>query len=185
MVLVNKSFPQSIAIVWRVRMTIESHFSPIASKTNTKTFPSSLITERIDGYIEKHVFEIFQNFQIKVQNVRTGVLSFLTSGKRVNTRTENLRIHTTNSNTRTTSVGITTRSRWLEWHSHKCPKVTGTTSHSLFWKTKSKKSGTNLQLEPYRPLNQFYLLKPEPNIIKKNFTKIGMSISENSSSCHL
>jgi hypothetical protein len=62
----------------------------------------------------------------KVQNVRTGV--FLTSGKGVNTWTDNLRVHTVGSDTRTTSVGTTARSGWLEWRSHGCPKVTGTTS---------------------------------------------------------
>jgi len=66
---------------------------------------------------------------IKVQNVRTGVLGFLMLGKGVNTRTDNLRVHTVGSDTRTTSVGTTARSGWLEWHSHKCSKVTGTTSH--------------------------------------------------------
>jgi len=49
-------------------------------------------------------------------------------GKGVNTHTDNLRVHTAGSDTRTTSVGTTTRSGWLEWCSHGCPKVTGTTS---------------------------------------------------------
>jgi hypothetical protein len=49
-------------------------------------------------------------------------------GKGVNTRTDNLRVHTASSDTRTTSVGTIARSRWLEWRSHECPKVTGTTS---------------------------------------------------------
>jgi hypothetical protein len=65
----------------------------------------------------------------KVQNVRTGVLGFLTPlGKGVNTRTDNLRVHMADSDTRTTSVETTARSGWLEWRSHRCPKVTGTTS---------------------------------------------------------
>ncbi len=64
----------------------------------------------------------------KVQNVRTGVLGFLTSGKGVNTRTNNLRVHTAGSDTRTMSVGTIARSGWLEWRSHGCVKVTGTTS---------------------------------------------------------
>jgi hypothetical protein len=64
----------------------------------------------------------------KVQNVRTGVLGFLTSGKGVNTRIDNLRVHMVDFDTRTTSVGTTARLRWLEWRSHGCPKVTGTTS---------------------------------------------------------
>ncbi len=47
----------------------------------------------------------------KVQNVRTGVLGFSPpSGKGVNTRTDNLRVHTAGSDTRTTSVGTTTLS---------------------------------------------------------------------------
>jgi hypothetical protein len=65
----------------------------------------------------------------KVQNVRTGVLGFLTSGKGVNTRIDNLRVHMTSSDTRTTSVGTTACSGWLEWRSHGCPKVTCTTSN--------------------------------------------------------
>jgi hypothetical protein len=64
----------------------------------------------------------------KVQNVKTGFLGFLTSGEGVNTRTDNLRVHRAGSDTRTTSVGTTTRSGWLEWRSHGCPKVTSTTS---------------------------------------------------------
>ncbi len=63
-----------------------------------------------------------------VQNVKTGVLGFLTSGKGINTRIDNLRIHMTDSDTRTTSVETTARSRWLKWRSHGCPKVTGTIS---------------------------------------------------------
>jgi hypothetical protein len=50
------------------------------------------------------------------------------SGKGVNTQIDNLRVHTAGSDTRTTSVETTTRSGWLEWHSHGCPKVMGTTS---------------------------------------------------------
>jgi hypothetical protein len=64
----------------------------------------------------------------KVQNVKTGVLGFLTSGKGVNTRTDNLRVHTTGSDTHITSIRTTARLGWLEWCSHGCPKVTGTTS---------------------------------------------------------
>jgi hypothetical protein len=81
--------------------------------------------------------------------------------KGVNTRTDNLRVHTASFDTRTTSVRTTAlshnivficrdinalgthecyfgkifdygdqteRSGWLEWRSHGCPKVTGTTS---------------------------------------------------------
>jgi hypothetical protein len=68
----------------------------------------------------------------KVQNVRTGVLGFLTSGKGINTRTDNLRVYTAGSDTCTTSVRTTARSGWLEWRSHGCPKVTGTTSSSYY-----------------------------------------------------
>jgi hypothetical protein len=50
------------------------------------------------------------------------------SGKGVNTRTDNLRVHTAGSDTCTTSVGTTTRLGWLERRSHGCPKVMGTTS---------------------------------------------------------
>jgi len=64
----------------------------------------------------------------KVQNVRTEVLGFLTLGKGVNTRTNNSRVHTTDSDTYTTSVWTIARSGWLEWRSHGCPKVMGTTS---------------------------------------------------------
>ncbi len=47
----------------------------------------------------------------KVQNVRIGVLGFLIpSGKGVNTRTDNLRVHTAGFDTRTTSVETTTLS---------------------------------------------------------------------------
>jgi len=53
-------------------------------------------------------------FFVYLINVRTGVLSFLTSGKGVNTRTDNLRVHTADSDTRTTLVKTTARSGWLE-----------------------------------------------------------------------
>ncbi len=46
--------------------------------------------------------------ETKVQNVKTGVLGFLTLvGKGVNTRIDNLRVHMASSDTRTTSVGTT------------------------------------------------------------------------------
>jgi len=70
--------------------------------------------------------------------VRVGVLGFLTSGKGVNTRTDNLRVHTASSDTHTTSVGTTARSGWLEWRSHGCPKVMGTTSKLYTNKTKNR-----------------------------------------------
>jgi hypothetical protein len=64
----------------------------------------------------------------KVQNVRTRVLGFLTSSKGINTQIDNLKVHTTGFDTRTTSVRTTAHSGWLECHSHGCPKVTGTIS---------------------------------------------------------
>jgi len=74
----------------------------------------------------------FQKFRklsgTKVQNVKTGVLGFLTSGKGVNTRIDNLRVHMAGSDTHTTSVGTTARSGWLERRSHGCTKVKGTIS---------------------------------------------------------
>jgi hypothetical protein len=71
----------------------------------------------------------------KVQNVRTEVLGFLTSGKGVNTQNDNLRVHTAGSDTRTTSVRTIACSGWLEWRSHGCPKVTGTTSANWYPKS--------------------------------------------------
>jgi len=115
-------------------MTVGSHPSPTAPEADIKTFlsPPAPTTEKIGGYIEERVFGNFLS-GTKVQNVKIGVLGFFTSGKGVNTRTDNLRVHTTGSNTRTTSVGTTARSGWLEWRSHGCPKVTGTTSLTLFY----------------------------------------------------
>jgi hypothetical protein len=75
----------------------------------------------------------------KVQNVRTGVSGFLTLGKGINTRTDNLRVHTASFDTCTTSVGTTARSGWLEWRSHGCLKVKGTTSIEGFMLSLSKK----------------------------------------------
>ncbi len=70
-------------------------------------------------------FRKFPKFSgTKVQNVRTRVLGFLTLGKGVNTRTDNLRVHTAGSDNRTTLVGNIARSGWLGWRSHGCPKVT-------------------------------------------------------------
>ncbi len=86
--------------------------------------------ERIDDYIEERVFENFQNFReprFKMSEPGFWVFS-PPSGKGVNTRTDNLRVHTAGSDTRTTSIETTARSGWLEWRSHECPKVTGTTS---------------------------------------------------------
>jgi hypothetical protein len=112
-------------------MTVRSHPFPTTPKANKKTFPSPP-----PPHYQKNRWlyrgACFQKFPklsgIKVQNVRTEVLGFFTSGKGVNTRTDNMRIHTTGSDIRTTSVGTTARSGWLEWCSHGCPKVTSTTS---------------------------------------------------------
>ncbi len=64
-------------------------------------------TERIGSYIEECVFENFQNFReprFKMSKPGFWVFS-LPSGKGVNTRTNNLRVHTAGSDTHTTSVG--------------------------------------------------------------------------------
>ncbi len=90
-------------------MTVESHPSPTAPEADIKTFPSPPTTERTDGYIEERVFANFQNFReprFKMSEPEFWVLS-PPSGKGVNTRTDNLRVHTAGSNTRTTSVGTT------------------------------------------------------------------------------
>jgi len=130
-VSVYKPSPQSIAAIWRVGMTVESHPSPTAPEVDIKTFPSP----RPPHYRKNRrlyrgaCFRKFPKLSgTKVQNVRIEVLGFLTSGKGVNTRTDNLKVHTAGSDTRTTLVGTTARSGWLEWRSHGCPKVTGTTS---------------------------------------------------------
>jgi len=130
-VSVYKSFPQNIAAVWRVGMMVESHPSPTALEADIKTFPSPPPHYRKNWRLYRRVcFRKFPKLSgTKVQNVRTGVLGFLTSGKGINTRTDNLRVHTASSNTRTTSVGTTAHSGWLEWRSHGCSKVTSTTSH--------------------------------------------------------
>jgi len=133
MVFVYKSSPQSIAAVRRVGMTVGLHPSPTAPEANIKTFPSPPTPPtnyRKNRWLyRKTCFWKFPKLSgTKVQNVKTGVLGFLTSGKGINTQTNNLRVHTVGFDTRTTSVGTTTRSGWLEWHSHRCPKVTGTTS---------------------------------------------------------
>ncbi len=95
-----------------------------------KNLPLPPTTERTGSYIEECVFENFQNFReprFKMSEPGFWVFS-PPSGKGVNTRTDNLKIHTAGSDTRTTSVGTTARSGWLEWRSHGCPMVTGTTS---------------------------------------------------------
>ncbi len=109
---------------------VGSHPFPTAPKVDIKTFPSPPpTTKRTDDYIEERVFENFPKLLgTKVQNVRTGVLGFLTSGKGVNIWNDNLRVHTADSDIRATSIETIVHSKWLEWHSHGCPKVTGTTS---------------------------------------------------------
>ncbi len=104
--------PQSIAAVRREGMTVGSHPSPTTPEADIKTFPSPPpppTTERTSGYIEERVFENFQNFReprFKISEPGFWVFS-PPSGKRVNTRTDNLKVHTAGSNTRTTSVGTT------------------------------------------------------------------------------
>jgi hypothetical protein len=66
-------------------------------------------TERIGGYMEERVFGNFQNFReprFKMSKSGFWVFSPLSS-KGVNTRTDNLRVHTASFDTRTTSVGTT------------------------------------------------------------------------------
>jgi len=109
-------------------MTVGSHPSPTAPKADIKTFPSPPHYWKNRRLYRGACFRKFPKLSgTKVQNVKTGVLGFLTMGNGVNTRTNNMRVHTAGSDTRTTLVGTTARSGWLEWHSHGCPKVTGTT----------------------------------------------------------
>jgi len=85
-------------------MTVGSHPSPTAPKADTKTFPSPSNIERTNGYIEERVFGNFQNFQeprFKISEPGFWVFS-PPSGKGVNTQTDNLRVHTAGSDTRTT-----------------------------------------------------------------------------------
>jgi hypothetical protein len=93
-------------------MMVESHPSPTAPEADIKTFPSPPTTKRTGGYIEERVFGNFQNFQesrFKMSKLGFWVFS-PPSGKGVNTRIDNMRVHTAGSHTRTTSVGITTLS---------------------------------------------------------------------------
>jgi len=130
-VFVYKLFPQSIIAVRRVGMTVRSHPSLIAPEADIKTFPPPYRKNR--RLYRGACFRKFPKLSgIKVQNVKTGVLGFFTSGKGINTQTDNLRVHMAGSDTCTTSVGTIARSGWLEWRSHGCPKVTGTTSVLLF-----------------------------------------------------
>jgi hypothetical protein len=132
-VSVYKPSPQSIVAVRRVGMTVGSHPSPTAPKADIKTFPPPLPPPNYRKNRRLYRRTCFRKFPklsgTKVQNVRTGVLGFLMSGKGINTRTNNVKVHMVDSNTCTTSVGTTARSGWLEWRSHGCPKVMSTTSN--------------------------------------------------------
>jgi hypothetical protein len=132
-VSVYKPSPQNIAAVRRVGMTVGSHPFPTALETNIKTFPPPPPHYRKNRRLYRGTcFRKFPKLPgTKVQNIRIGVLGFLTLGQGVNTRTNNLRVHTTGSDTRTTSVETTARSGWLEWRSHGCPKVMGTISSCI------------------------------------------------------
>ncbi len=71
-----------------------------------KNLPLPPTTERTGGNIKEPVFENFQNFQeprFKMSKPRFWVFS-PPSSKGVNTRTNNLWVHTAGSDTRTTSV---------------------------------------------------------------------------------
>jgi hypothetical protein len=128
-VSVYKLSLQSIVAVRRVGMTVGSHPSPTAPEADIKTFPSPPHYRKNWRLYRGACFRKFPKLsRTKVQNVRTGVLGFLMSGKGINTRIDNLRVHTAGFDTRTMLVETTTRSGWLEWRSHRCPKVTGTTS---------------------------------------------------------
>jgi hypothetical protein len=90
-------------------MTVGSHPSPTAPEADIKTFPSPPprpTTERTDDYIEERVFRNFQNFREPRFKMSKPVFS-PPSGKGVNTRTDNLRVHTAGSDTCTTSVETT------------------------------------------------------------------------------
>jgi hypothetical protein len=74
-----------------------------------KNFPPPPTTERTNGYIKESVFRNFKNFResrFKMLEPGFWVFSPL-SGKGVNTLTDNLRVHTAGSDTRTTSIGTT------------------------------------------------------------------------------
>jgi len=121
-----KSSPQSIAAVRRVGMMVESHRTRGGYKNLPLPPPHYQKNRRL--YRGTCFWKFPKLSRTKVQNVKIEVLGFLTSGKGVNTWTNNLRVHTTGFDTHTTSVRTTARSGWLEWRSHGCPKVMGTTS---------------------------------------------------------
>jgi hypothetical protein len=91
-------------------MMIGSHPFPTAPKADIKTFPSPPpTTERTGDYIEERVFRNFQNFRepsFKILEPGFWVFS-LPLGKGVNTQIDNLKVHTTGSDTRTTLVETT------------------------------------------------------------------------------
>jgi hypothetical protein len=89
-------------------MMVGSHPSLTALEADIKTFPPPTI-ERIGDYIEEHVFENFQDFrEPRFKMSKPGFWVFSPpSGKGVNTRTDNLRVHTTSSDTRAMLVGTT------------------------------------------------------------------------------
>jgi len=127
--------PQSIAAVRREGMTIGSHPSPTAPEADIKTFPSPPLIEKTGGYIEERVFGNFQNFReprFKMSKLGFWVFSPL-SGKGVNTRIDNLRVHTTSSDTHTTSVGTTALSHNIVFI---CGDINalGWDPRVLFWK---------------------------------------------------
>ncbi len=81
-----------------------------APEADIKTFPSPPPTTKKTGdYIEMHVFENFQNFrEPRFKMSKPGFWVFSPpSRKGVNTRTNNLKVHTAGSDTRTMSVGTT------------------------------------------------------------------------------
>ncbi len=134
-VSVYKPSPQNIVVVRRVGMTVGSHPSPTTPNGVNKN-PPPPPPPKLPKNRRLYRGACFRKFpklsKTKVQNVRTEVLGFLTSSNGVNTRTDNLKVHMAGSDTRTTSVGTTAHSGWLEWRSHGCPKVTGTTSIIYF-----------------------------------------------------
>ncbi len=103
------------------RITSLSH----APKVDIKTFPPPLYRKNRWLY-EERVFGNFQNFRkprFKISEPGFWVFS-PPSGKGVNTRTDNLRVHTVGSDTHTTSVGTTALSQYCFYlWGYKCLKV--------------------------------------------------------------
>ncbi len=111
-VSVYKLSPQNIAVIRRVGMTVELHPSPTAPEADIKTSPPHY--RQNQRLYRRTCFQKFPKLSgTKVQNVRIGVLGFLTSTKEVNTWNDNLRVHTASFDTRTTSVGTT--AHWGGW----------------------------------------------------------------------